>query len=148
MADQAKQLEPNEQAHAGRLNLAAVSWAARKSFIQVDPLKGKVDLPTPLKRGKEAAMPKELIDLLISEARKNLMKSEEFADLLWILSETGTRPIEIRMAEACRFAKFIYLPELTQTFLAFADVQTADMLNLPRPALKGGKSTNGCLPHV
>lgn len=38
-----------------------------------------------------------------------------------------------------RFAKFTNLPELQQMFRAFSDVQTADMLNLPRPTLKGGK---------
>ena len=41
-----------------------------------------------------------------------------------------------------RFAKFVNLPELQQMFRAFADVQTAEMLNLPRPALIGGK------PHI
>src|SRR5208282_4885373 len=41
-----------------------------------------------------------------------------------------------------RFAKFTNLPELQQMFRAFADVQTAEMLNLPRPKLEGGK------PHV
>ena len=38
-----------------------------------------------------------------------------------------------------RFAKFTNLPELQQMFRAVADVQTADMLDLPRPALEGGK---------
>ena len=38
-----------------------------------------------------------------------------------------------------RFAKFSNLPELQQMFRAFADVKTADMLDLPRPRLKGGK---------
>ena len=38
-----------------------------------------------------------------------------------------------------RFAKFTNLPELQQMFRAFADVQTAEMLNLPRPRLEGGK---------
>ena len=38
-----------------------------------------------------------------------------------------------------RFAKFINLPELLQMFRTVADVQTADMLNLPRPALENGK---------
>lgn len=38
-----------------------------------------------------------------------------------------------------RFAKFTNLPELQQMFRSFADVQTADMLDLPRPALEGGK---------
>jgi N12 class adenine-specific DNA methylase len=38
-----------------------------------------------------------------------------------------------------RFAKFVNLPELLSMFRSFADVQTADMLHLPRPALEGGK---------
>src|SRR5947209_15004180 len=38
-----------------------------------------------------------------------------------------------------RFAKFTNLPELQQMFRAFADVQTAEMLDLPRPNLEGGK---------
>src|SRR5436190_9265575 len=38
-----------------------------------------------------------------------------------------------------RFARFTNLPELQQMFRAFSDVQTADMLNLPRPDLQGGK---------
>src|SRR5205085_5340243 len=41
-----------------------------------------------------------------------------------------------------RFARFTNLPELQQMFRAFADVQTAEMLDLPRPQLEGGK------PHV
>jgi N12 class adenine-specific DNA methylase len=38
-----------------------------------------------------------------------------------------------------RFARFNNLPELTQMFRAFADVQTAEDLDLPRPRLKDGK---------
>ena len=38
-----------------------------------------------------------------------------------------------------RFAKFINLPELLTVFRSVADVQTADMLNLPRPDLEQGK---------
>jgi N12 class adenine-specific DNA methylase len=38
-----------------------------------------------------------------------------------------------------RFAKFTNLPELQQMFRTFSDVQTAEMLNLPRPRLQGGK---------
>ena len=41
-----------------------------------------------------------------------------------------------------RFAKFVNLPELLSMFRSFADVQTADMLKLPRPGIEGGK------PHV
>ncbi len=39
-----------------------------------------------------------------------------------------------------RFARFTNLPELQQMFRAFADVQTAEMLNLPRPRLQDGKA--------
>ncbi|HZZ77125.1 MAG TPA: DEAD/DEAH box helicase family protein [Gemmataceae bacterium] len=38
-----------------------------------------------------------------------------------------------------RFSKFVNLPELQSMFRHFADVQTAEMLNLPRPGLEGGK---------
>ena len=41
-----------------------------------------------------------------------------------------------------RFAKFVNLPELLSMFRSFADVQTADMLHLPRPEIEGGK------PHI
>jgi N12 class adenine-specific DNA methylase len=40
-----------------------------------------------------------------------------------------------------RFARFVNLPELQQMFRSFSDVQTAEMLDLPRPALEGGKPT-------
>ena len=46
-----------------------------------------------------------------------------------------------------RFAKFVNLPELQQMFRAFADVQTAEMVNLPRPA--GNWQAHYCrLPDV
>jgi len=38
-----------------------------------------------------------------------------------------------------RFARFTNMPELQQMFRAFSDVQTAEMLDLPRPRLEGGK---------
>jgi N12 class adenine-specific DNA methylase/SAM-dependent methyltransferase len=38
-----------------------------------------------------------------------------------------------------RFARFVNLPELQMMFRSFADVQTADMLKLPRPRLETGK---------
>ncbi len=38
-----------------------------------------------------------------------------------------------------RFARFINLPELLSMFRLVADIQTADMLNLPVPVLRGGK---------
>ena len=45
-----------------------------------------------------------------------------------------------------RFAKFVNLPELVQLFRSFADVQTADMLDLPRPKLAGGKAQTVACP--
>ena len=38
-----------------------------------------------------------------------------------------------------RFARFTNLPELQQMFRAFADIQTPEMLDLPRPELETGK---------
>src|SRR5262245_19231658 len=38
-----------------------------------------------------------------------------------------------------RFARFTNLPELQEMFRAFSDVQTAEMLDLPRPRLETGK---------
>ncbi|MBO6420069.1 SNF2-related protein [Enterococcus gallinarum] len=39
-----------------------------------------------------------------------------------------------------RFSKFHNLPELMSMFNLIADIQTKDMLNLPVPAIKGGKA--------
>lgn len=38
-----------------------------------------------------------------------------------------------------RFAQFVNLPELAQLFRSFADVVTSDMIDIPRPAIAGGK---------
>jgi N12 class adenine-specific DNA methylase len=38
-----------------------------------------------------------------------------------------------------RCGRFVNLPELQQMFRSFADIQTAEMLDLPRPRLEGGK---------
>jgi N12 class adenine-specific DNA methylase len=45
-----------------------------------------------------------------------------------------------------RFAKFINLPELLSVFRTVADVQTADMLNLPRPELENGRPAIASMP--
>ncbi|HEX3681732.1 MAG TPA: DEAD/DEAH box helicase family protein [Bryobacteraceae bacterium] len=45
-----------------------------------------------------------------------------------------------------RFAKFINLPELLTIFRHVADVQTAEMLNLPRPGLANGKPAVAAIP--
>src|SRR5437764_2690313 len=45
-----------------------------------------------------------------------------------------------------RFAKFVNLPELLSMFRTFADIQTAEMLQLPRPKMAGGKSNVVVVP--
>ncbi len=45
-----------------------------------------------------------------------------------------------------RFARFTNLPELQHMFRAFSDVQTPEMLDLPRPALEGGKPQTVACP--
>jgi N12 class adenine-specific DNA methylase len=45
-----------------------------------------------------------------------------------------------------RFAKFANVPELIKMFREFADIQTADMLNLPTPKLIGGKANIVVVP--
>ena len=47
-----------------------------------------------------------------------------------------------------RFARFTNLPELQQMFRAFSDVQTAEMLDLPRPRLTGWQSHRRRLSDV
>jgi N12 class adenine-specific DNA methylase len=48
-------------------------------------------------------------------------------------------PDGVGLRPRSRFARFTNLPELQQMFRAFSDVQTAEMLNLPRPRLQAGK---------
>ena len=45
-----------------------------------------------------------------------------------------------------RFAKFVNLPELQQMFRAYADVQTAEMLNLPHPGTRRRQSPDVACP--
>lgn len=40
--------------------------------------------------------------------------------------------------EVTSFSRFVNIPELVQIYSRVADTQTADMLNLPRPTLRGG----------
>lgn len=45
-----------------------------------------------------------------------------------------------------RFARFTNVPELSRAFRAFADVRTAEQLDLPRPEIVGGKTTTVIVP--
>jgi integrase len=113
------QWNPTSQAHAITLILAAVAWARKKGFIVTDPLAGRVERPQPILRGREARMAAELIDLMIAESRANKMRSQEFADLLRVLRETGARPIELRRAEAFNYesGKLIYRWNATRGYV-------------------------------
>ena len=109
---------PTSKAHAVALILGAVTWAQKKGFIATDPLKGKIERPQPILRGRDARMSEELMDLLVGECfekatyhRKlrtgkpgvHLKKTgfcEPFGKYLWLLRITGARPIELRSAEA------------------------------------------------
>lgn len=93
------------KAHAGTLILGAVSWARRKGYIKTDPLAGRVDLPDPVLRGREARMSEDLMDLLMSESHANMMRSREFGEFLWALRLTGARPGELSHAEAHNYSK-------------------------------------------
>lgn len=56
-----------------------------------------------------------------------------------VIDTTEISPDGTSLRPRSRFARFTNLPELQQMFRAFADVQTATMLDLPRPLLQSGK---------
>jgi N12 class adenine-specific DNA methylase len=58
-----------------------------------------------------------------------------------ISSQMELAPDGRSFREVTALAKFVNIPELMSIFGQVADVQTAEMLNLPRPKLKGGKAT-------
>ena len=49
------------------------------------------------------------------------------------------RTVSGKFKSVTSFSRFINIPELMSIFSRVADVQTADMLNLPRPKLQGGQ---------
>ena len=57
-----------------------------------------------------------------------------------VVSQLELKPAGDGFRTKKRFAKFTNLPELMQMYKEFADIRTADMLNLPVPELEGGKS--------
>lgn len=56
-----------------------------------------------------------------------------------VVSQLELKPAGDGFRMKKRFAKFTNLPELMQTYKDFADIRTADMLNLPTPDIEGGK---------
>src|SRR5215469_10375832 len=76
--------------HAGRLVQVAINWAVKKGYIDSNPVYRKVELPRPVRRGREARMTPELCDLLINNCH-----SHQFCAFLRMLRLTGARPAEI-----------------------------------------------------
>lgn len=56
-----------------------------------------------------------------------------------VVSKAELKPAGNGYRTKKRFAKFNILPELMAMYKEFADIRTADMLNLPVPEVKGGK---------
>ncbi len=56
-----------------------------------------------------------------------------------VVSKAELKPAGNGYRTKKRFAKFNNLPELMAMYKEFADIRTADMLNLPVPEVKGGK---------
>lgn len=56
-----------------------------------------------------------------------------------VVSQLELKPAGDGFRTKKRFAKFTNLPELMQMYKEFADIRTADMLNLPVPEMVGGK---------
>lgn len=98
--DAQSQWNPTSKNFAGQLLLGAIRWAYRKGYIPADPLTGRIDLPTPIKRGREARMSKDLCDTLVAAAFASRGGKQNFGEFLTVLRETGCRPIELRRAEA------------------------------------------------
>lgn len=114
-----KKWNATSKAHAGNLILGAISWAEKKGFIEKDQLKGRVELPSPVLRGREAKLSEELMDLMISESKMNQHKSSEFAEFMWALRVTGCRPGELRHAEAFNYmdGKLVFRWNATRGYL-------------------------------
>jgi integrase len=81
--------------HAGRHVLACINWGVKKGYVATNPVAEKIELPEPLRRGREARMPDGLCRLLIEKSF-----SKEFRLFLKILWLTGARPVELRRATA------------------------------------------------
>ena len=56
-----------------------------------------------------------------------------------VVSKAELKPAGNGYRTKKRFAKFNNVPELMQMYKEFADIRTADMLNLPVPEIEGGK---------
>jgi integrase len=90
---------------AGKLVMMAFNWGVKKGLIPANPVRGKIELPEPHTRGREARMSPELCQLLIAGSYTEEFRI--FQRMLWL---TGCRPVEVRMATAghCKAGKIVY----------------------------------------
>lgn len=72
--------------------------------------------------------------------RQGLQTFDDWASTFGeVVSQLELKPAGDGFRMKKRFAKFTNLPELMQTYKDFADIRTAEMLNLPVPEVEGGK---------
>jgi N12 class adenine-specific DNA methylase len=64
------------------------------------------------------------------------------------VDEMELKPEGTGFRQTTRFAKFRNVPELLRLFQIFADVKTAEDLNLPTPKLEGGEVDNVVVPST
>jgi hypothetical protein len=58
-----------------------------------------------------------------------------------VVTKLETKPTGQGLQMKRRFSRFVNIPELSTSFRDFADVKTADMINLPVPKIKNGEPT-------
>lgn len=72
--------------------------------------------------------------------RQGLQNFDDWASTFGeVVSQLELKPAGDGFRMKKRFAKFNNLPELMQAYKDFADIRTAEMLNLPVPEIEGGK---------
>lgn len=72
--------------------------------------------------------------------RQGLQNFDDWASTFGeVVSQLELKPAGDGFRMKKRFAKFTNLPELMQAYKNFADIRTAEMLNLPVPEIEGGK---------
>ena len=72
--------------------------------------------------------------------RQGLQNFDDWASTFGeVVSQLELKPAGDGFRMKKRFAKFTNLPELMQAYKDFADIRTAEMLNLPVPEIEGGK---------
>ena len=73
--------------------------------------------------------------------RQGLQNFDDWASTFGeVVSQLELKPAGDGFRTKKRFAKFVNLPELMSMYKDFADIRTAEMLNLPVPEIEGGKS--------